>query len=79
VIVYFGKFLKIAEVAHIFGGYFFPTFKDMYFYRQKCIELRFWRYFHKLIWSPFLDGTVCVFPEKGLPTVFNDCLSLKKE
>jgi hypothetical protein len=38
-------FLKIAEEAIIFGATFSPTVKVMYFFRRKCIGLRFGRFF----------------------------------
>jgi hypothetical protein len=48
-------FLKIAEVAHMFG-LFFPTVKFIYVLIFQTMELAiFWAFLHKLIWS--MSGT----------------------
>jgi hypothetical protein len=59
-------FENCKSSLHIFFGLLFPTFKVMYFFRQKCIGLRFGRKFIQthLVTLPGTYNYLNIFVEK---------------
>jgi hypothetical protein len=66
-IIFFVRFLKISEVAQIYGTTFSQSIRSLFILTKKWIGLHFGRLFHKLIWSPWKRP--CFFRKKAFSQI----------
>jgi hypothetical protein len=53
VIAYFGQLIEnYRSIPHLYLGYFIQWISFSIIFDKNWVGLHFWRFFHKLIWSP---------------------------